>query len=69
MACRTCLELLNACKRSVTLFTEAERNMRGLLGDDFQVAMNELQRLHRACMDANGAVTAHWQQEHQRVGA
>jgi hypothetical protein len=51
--------LLDAYKRSVSLFTTAERNMRGLAGDDFHVALKELARLHETCMNANSAVTEH----------
>jgi len=67
MVCRTCLELLDAYKRSVSLFTTAERNMRGLIGDDFQLAFKQLESLHQTCMEANAAVTEHWQQEHSSL--
>jgi hypothetical protein len=47
------------------LYTTAERNIRGLPGQDFQLALKDLARLHQACMDANAAVTAHWRKDHQ----
>ena len=64
MDCQRCKELLAAYKHAVSLFTTAERNMRGMVGDDFQVALKELQFLHEACQDANAAVTKHWRQDH-----
>jgi hypothetical protein len=64
MDCQRCHELLAAYKHAVSLFTTAERNMRGMVGDDFQVAMNKLRLLHEACLDANAAVTEHWRQDH-----
>jgi hypothetical protein len=73
MACRKCHELRDAYKRSVTLFTTAEGNMRGLVGDHSKVALIKLRLLHEACLDANAAVTEHWRQDHndlrQAVGA
>jgi hypothetical protein len=62
MVCKTCDDLLAAWKRSVRLFTDAERGCQGLHGDDFQLALKKLQRLHLACMDANCAMTTHWSQ-------
>ena len=62
MVCKTCDDLLAAYKRSVRLFTDAERRCQGMLGDDFRPALKKLQRLHLACMDANAAMTAHWSQ-------
>jgi hypothetical protein len=64
MACKTCKELLDACKSAVRLFTDAKRRCQGLLGDDFQLALKKLQRLHLACMDASAAMTAHCRQDH-----
>jgi len=42
--------------------------MRGLVGGDFQVALNKLRLLHEACLDANAAVTEHWRQDHTNFG-
>ena len=67
MACQRCDELLAAYKHAVGLFTTAQRKIRGLVGDDFQLASKELVRLHKICMDANAAVTAHWRQEHDKA--
>ena len=67
MDCQRCNELLGAYKAAVCLFTTAERNMRGMVGDDFQVALKQLRLLHEACLDANVAVTAHWRQDHTNL--
>jgi hypothetical protein len=64
MDCKRCNELLAAYKHATSLFTKAERNMRGMVGDDFQVALVKLRLLHEACLDANSAVTEHWRQDH-----
>ena len=64
MDCQRCNELLAAYKHAVGIFTTAERNMRGMVGDDFQVALNKLRLLHEACLDANAAVTEHRREDH-----
>jgi len=66
MDCQRCNELLAAYKHAVGLFTTAERNMRGLVGDDFNVALKELRFLHESCLDANAAVTKHWRLDHTK---
>jgi hypothetical protein len=58
MDCQKCNELLAAYKHAVGLYMTAERNIRGLVWDDFQLAFKELEHLAQACMDAN-AVLAH----------
>jgi hypothetical protein len=65
MACERCDQLLKAYKERMGLYATAERNIRGLPGQDFQLALKDLVRLHQACMDANAAVTAHWRKDHQ----
>jgi len=65
MVCERCNELLAAYKQAVGVYTSAQRNIRGLLGDDFQLALKKLQRLHVACVDANAAMTAHCRQDHR----
>jgi hypothetical protein len=69
MDCETCNELLAAYKHAVGFYTTAGRNIRGLVGDDFQVALKELVHLHQACMDAHAALTAHWSEDHRGVRA
>jgi hypothetical protein len=67
MDCETCDKLLAAYKRSVSLFKDAEGSCQGLLGEEFQLAMKELQQLHQTCHDANAALTAHWRQDHSNL--
>jgi len=67
MGCDKCDELLAAYKHAVGLLTTAQLKIRGLVGDDFQLASKKLIRLHKTCVDANAAVTAHWRQEHERA--
>jgi hypothetical protein len=64
MACQRCNELLAAYKHAVSVFTKAEWNMRGTVEDDFRLALNKLRLLHKACLNANAAVTEHWRQDH-----
>lgn len=65
MDCQKCNELLAAYKHAVGLYMTAERNIRGLVRDDFQLAFKELEHLAQACMDANAAVLAHWRVDHE----
>jgi hypothetical protein len=64
MDCQKSNDLLAAYKHAVGLHMTAERNIRGLVWDDFQVAFKELEHLAQACMDAN-AVLAHWRVDHE----
>ena len=64
MDCQRCTELLAAYRHATSLFRTAERNLRGMVGDDFQVASKQLKVLHEACLDADAAVMAHWRQDH-----
>src|SRR6516225_4616216 len=64
MECKTCDALLADYKRRVGLFTNAERGFRGLLGDEFPMALKELKRLKQACKDADDALIEHCRQDH-----
>jgi hypothetical protein len=65
MDCKTCEDLLAAYRSAVSLYTNAERSFRGLLGDGFPVALKELKRLKQACRDADDALTEHRRQDHR----
>ena len=65
MACKTCDELLTAYQRSVKIFVNADRSLQGLLRDDFQRPLKELESRRRTCRDANEALLAHWRQDHR----
>ena len=65
MACKTCDELLTAYQRSVKIFVNADRSLQGLLRDDFQRPLKELERLRQTCRGANAALLAHWRQDHR----
>ena len=64
MGCKTCNELLAAYKRAAKQYTEAMQAMSGLVGDDFRLALKELERWREASRGANDALTEHWRQEH-----
>ena len=46
--CKRCDELLAAYKDAISLYTNAKRRIRGLLGDNFILAFKELKRLRLA---------------------
>ena len=64
MDCQRCDELLAAYRLATSLFTKAQRNLEGMVGDDFQVALEKLRLLYQACLDAKAAVTEHWRHDH-----
>ena len=66
MSCKACGELLAAYKHAVKLYSTAELKCRGMLGDDLQLALEELKRLRQACRDADDALMAHLSQHHKR---
>ena len=65
MDCQRCNELLADYRAAVSLFTKAQRNLEGLVGDDFHVALKKVRLLHDECMDANAAVMEHWRKDHR----
>ena len=64
MECEICDGLLANYKSCVRLFTNAQRSLRGAIGDDFQLALKELKHLKQACEDADRALLDHWRQDH-----
>ena len=64
LSCKACDELLAAYKHAVKRYSTAELKVRGLLGDDFQLALKKLKRLQQACRDADDALNAHLSQHH-----
>ena len=68
MVCKRCDDLLAAYKSAVRLYVDAERGCRGLLGDDLQRVRKEVERLRRACRDADEALIGHLRQAHLNLG-
>jgi len=68
MACQTCNDLFIDYKSAVKLYTLAMRDMAGLVGENFQLAIKELERLRLKCRDADDAWTKHWRQVHSNLG-
>ena len=62
--CKSCDELLDAYKHAISLYTTAQRRIRGLLGDEFMLAWKELKRLRRTCLLADDALMEHLGQDH-----
>jgi len=67
MSCQTCDDLLAAYKCTVKLYSEAMHQTSGLVGDDFRLAVKELERLLMKCQDANNALIAHWREDHNNL--
>ena len=65
MRCQTCDDLSAGYKSAVKLYTQAMRDMAGLVGADFQLALKGLEQLRLKCRDADDALTEHWR-EHRR---
>ena len=65
--CKRCDELLAAYKDAISLYTNAQRRIRGLLGDNFILAFKELKRLRLECRHADDALMAHLRQDHGRL--
>jgi hypothetical protein len=65
--CQRCAELLAAYKQAVSLYTAAQRRIRGLRGDEFKLTWGELKRLRAGCKSADEALLAHWREEHKEL--
>jgi hypothetical protein len=64
MACKTCGELVDAYRRSVSLFRNAVLKVAGAQGLNRRLAVQEMTQLEKACMDANDALREHMRQPH-----
>jgi hypothetical protein len=69
MACQTCDQLFGAYKSAVKLYSLAMRDMAGLVGEDFQLALKGLEQLRQKCRDADDAFTEHWREQHRGLAA
>lgn len=69
MDCQRCGELLGAYKDAISLYTTAQRRLRGLRGDDFVLAWKELKRLRQMSLHADEALMEHWREHHGKVAA
>ena len=67
MGCKTCEELLAAYNCTANLYTKAMQRMGGLAGEDFRLAVKELERLRAKCQDDDDALTAHYRQHRREV--
>ena len=59
MGCKTCNELLAAYKHAAKQYTEAMQAMSGPVGDDFRLALKDLERWREVSSGANDALTEH----------
>jgi len=62
MACQTCDHLFVVYQSAVKLYSLAMRDMAGLVGADFQLALKGLEQMRQKCRDADDALTEHWRQ-------
>lgn len=67
MTCKSCDHLLAVYERAVKLYTNAARNITGTLGDDFNVALAEAERMKLACREASDKLMMHWHEEHSNL--
>jgi hypothetical protein len=65
MDCETCGDLIAAYECSVKLYTEPMQDMAELAEDDFQLALEGLERLRVKCREARDALVEHWHQDHR----
>ena len=64
MACKACDELVDAYRRSISLFRNAVLKVAGAQGPNRRLAVQEMTQLDKACMDANDALREHMRQPH-----
>ena len=68
MRCQTCDDLFTGYNCADKLYTQAMQNMAGRGGDDFKLAVEELEHLRVKCQDANNALMEHWRKDHRSPG-
>jgi len=65
MSCQTCDDLFAGYNCADKRYTKDMQDMAGLAGDDFRLAVEELERLRVKCQDANHALMEHWRKDHR----
>jgi hypothetical protein len=65
MDCPICNTLLLVYKGAIKLYVDAEENIAERYpGDDYEEALEEVERLRLAYRNASDAFIVHWQQDH-----
>jgi hypothetical protein len=62
--------LLLVYKGAIKLYVDAKENIaKRYPGDDYEEALEEVERLRLACRDASDAFMVHWQEDHKVLAA
>jgi signal transduction histidine kinase len=70
MDCQICTHLLLVYKGAIKLYVDAEENTAERYpGDDYEEALEEVERLRLAYRNASDAFMVHWQQDHKVLAA
>jgi len=64
LTCYTCDKLFRLCDAAVKTFSESSSRLSGMIGDDFQRAVEECDRLRQACQTARELLSAHIRSDH-----
>jgi len=64
MICESCKQLMRAYDAAVAAYTKASRQLSGLMGDDFDQALEQCETLRLACRSAHEAIMDHIAAEH-----
>jgi hypothetical protein len=67
MGCQTYNDLWGEYETAVKLYTLAMRDMVGMIGEDFRLALKKLEQLRVKCRDAKDALTEHWGKDHNNL--
>jgi hypothetical protein len=62
--CDICSQLMRAYDAAVAAYTKASRGLSGLMGDDFDQAFEQCEKLRLACRSAHEAIMDHIAVEH-----
>jgi len=65
--CKTCDALTGNYRHLISLFKNAVRNFIGAIGEDSRLGAAEVERLRRACHEADDRLMAPWRQDHPEI--
>ena len=65
--CPTCSDLLNVYRTTVSAYSKATDDLKGLLGDDLKLMFARVEEFRLACGHAHQAFMEHWRANHGKL--
>jgi len=69
VTCKTCEQLIALHQMAVRIYTEAANDLAGMGPREFRQALEEVEKLHADCVEANKRLLEHWRTDHDSARA